>query len=397
MDSTELSSPQTQNTVLVVDDNEDNLPLLKAILESAKFTVYTASSVQNAREILTEPGRSIDLVLSDISMPVETGFDLLSWMRNPANQLSHTPVLLITAALPEEENRVKGLSMGAVDYIVRPINNQELTLRVKNALEHYKQFRSLRSTLESSEDMAMTGRILAAANHEIRNLVGLINITSEQALTAAERGLDMKPGSAGFQSLSALSQMTKLLTQISRDLNTHIHAEKISTRVCSARDILDEVFNIARQKISAISVERPKANDQLYVYADATRAKQIILNFILNALDAITEKGPESSGRISVLVTENGPEKLQIRITDNGIGLHQAETRTAFEPFQTTKAVRGGKGLGLWLCSRLAQAMGGRIALESNGPATGATALLELRRGEAPRQHDFNINDYLMD
>jgi C4-dicarboxylate-specific signal transduction histidine kinase len=131
--------------------------------------------------------------------------------------------------------------------------------------------------------------------------------------------------------------------------------------------------------------------------ADATRVKQILLNFLLNAVDAINEKGPQTSGRINLKVTESNQGLLQIRVTDNGIGLLKPQKTSSFEPFKTTKAVRGGKGLGLWLCARLANAMGGRVILESEGPGLGATAVVELRRSEAPLKDDIDINDYLTD
>ena len=395
-----MTFSDSRSTVLVVDDTSDNLTLLKAILESSGFDVLTADSVTNARRILatqkTDNAPAADLVLSDISMPGETGFDLIEWMRSPENNLTQIPALLITAALPEDENRIKGLALGAVDYIVRPINNQELILRVRHALEHYKQFRRLRSTLESSEDIAMTGRILAAANHEIRNIVTLINITSEQAVKAAEKGELMQPGSAGFESLTTLLQMTKLLTNISRDLNSHISAEEIRTTSCSVKSILDDILAISAHKLKSFVVERTGPLD-FYVSADATRVKQIMLNFLLNAADAIKEKGAPTSGRITLKVTESSPGQLQIRVQDNGIGLIKPQTKSVFEPFQTTKAVRGGKGLGLWLCARLAHAMGGRVLLASEGPGLGATAILELHRCDAPLANDFNINDYLTD
>lgn len=385
-----------KNTVLLVDDNMDNLELLRAIFGSAGFQVFIATSVAEARSILANKTFIIDLVLSDISMPVETGFDLLVWMRSAENKQDHLPVLLITAALPEDENRIKGLSLGAVDYIVRPINNQELILRVRNALEHHKQFRSLQRSLETSEDMAMTGRILAAANHEIRNIVGLIKISSEQALASAERGEIMKPGSYGFQCLSSLSSTTNLLTQISRDLNSHINAERIHTVPCNIRALIEDVLSLTMQKLKGLHVETDGALDHYFVMADATRVKQILVNFIFNAIDAISEKGLLSSGRIEVKITENSPDTLQIRVKDNGIGLINARRQTTFEPFQTTKAVRGGKGLGLWLCSRLAQAMGGTIYLESKGPGLGATSVIELRRCAPPVQDDFTLEDYFI-
>lgn len=394
MHSAPADSP---SSVLIVDDNDDNLELLRAIMGAAGFNVLMASSVADARKILSSASRAVDLVLSDISMPIETGFDLLSWIRCPENGTDQIPVLLITAALPEDSNRIKGLSLGAVDYIVRPISNQELVLRVRNALEHFKQFRSLQRSLETSEDMANTGRILAAANHEIRNLVGLIQISTEQAMCSAERGDNMKPGSQGFQSLSALSKMTHLLTQVSKDLNAHINAERIRTSSSNVREIIDDVLTLTTLKLNGIQIDVHAINDHYFVMADATRVKQILLNFVLNALDAIQEKGPITNGRIDLKVTESSSDTLQIRLRDNGIGLITESRRSEFKPFETTKAVRGGKGLGLWLCSRLAKAMDGKIFIESKGPGNGATAVVELKRSLPPQTDDFNIQDYFIE
>ncbi len=158
--------------VLVVDDLEDNRELMRGIFQVDGMKVTTVDSVVNARRHLVND-HNFDLVLSDISMPDENGFDLLEWMRSQQEHISIVPVLFITAALPQDEHRIRGLMMGAIDYIVRPVSNQEIILRVRHAVEHFQKFRELRRSLESTEDMAMTGRILAAANHEIRNLTGL--------------------------------------------------------------------------------------------------------------------------------------------------------------------------------------------------------------------------------
>ncbi len=386
-----------ENIVLIVDDNEDNLQLLQAIFDSAGFRTLKASSVAAAEAVLSKGPPEVDLVLSDISMPGETGFDLLRWIRDPINQVHQIPVLLITAALPEDVHRIMGLSMGAVDYIVRPINNQELVLRVKNALEHFKQFRSLQRSLENSEDMATTGRILAASNHEIRNIVGLIHICAEQALGSAGRDESMSPGTSGFQSLSSLSKMTKMLTDIAKDPHSYIHTERIRTSSCSVRDIIDNMLSLTEQKLRGIQIDRSFVSDQYYVRADATRVLQILLNVSLNALDAIEEKGARSKGRLEIKVTESSHDTLQIRVSDNGIGLVTAAKKIEFQPFETTKAVKGGKGLGLWLCSRLANAMEGSIFLESKGPGFGTTAVLELKRATPNRDTDLNINEYFID
>lgn len=381
--------------VLVVDDLEDNRELMRAVFQSEGMTVTCVESVAEARREL-QSGHSIDLVLSDISMPDETGFDLLEWMRSQQEDIRIIPVLFITAALPEDHYRVHGLMLGAVDYMVRPISNQELILRVRNAVEHFQRFQELRRSLESTEDMAMTGRILAAANHEIRNLTGLILMTSERTMAMAQRGQPISPGSNGFECVKTLHKTACLLAEVSRNLNAHITNERVHVEVLNVIPLIHDVLELVRPRLADVMIDVTTLHDDGYVLADPTRLKQVLINFIFNAHESIFERGA-GGGRIDVQVVDQQNGEVSILIRDNGIGLPRQEIRTDFEPFRTSKSVRGGKGLGLWLCSRFAQAMGGSIALESKGPGSGATSTIRLQRAQKPSEFAINIEDYLGD
>lgn len=380
--------------ILVVDDLDDNRELLRAIFESEKISVTCVNSVQKAR-LQLQGENYFDLVLSDISMPEESGFDLLEWMREQDERIRITPVLFITAAMPEDHHRVHGLMLGAVDYIVRPISNQELVLRVRIAIDHFQRYQELRHSLESSEDMAMTGRILAAANHEIRNLTSLILLTSERAMTSVQRGQSMAVGSNGHDAIQALHKTARLLADVSRNLNAHVSNEPIHVETLPLQPIVKDVLELVRPRLTHVLLDAHLLDTDDYALADPTRLTQVLINFVFNAHDAILERGA-SGGKIIVRLVQKEDE-ISILVTDNGIGLPKKEVRDAFQAFRTTKSVRGGKGLGLWLCSRFAQAMGGSISLESEGPGTGSTARISLRRAHKPEEFKLRIEDYLMD
>lgn len=387
-------------SILIVDDTSDNRELLSDVFVSEGFRVVTASSVEAARSVLLKSQSTFDLVLSDISMPRETGFDLISWMRGQIESIYNTPVLLITAVFPEDEHRIRGLSLGAVDYIVRPISNRELVLRVRNAIEHFRKYQALQTSLESSEDLAMTGRILAAANHEIRNLTGLILLTSERAMYAAQSSDAFRPDSLGFECMQALHQSARLLAEVSRGLNSYVG--KDLPKLCSVelQSVIQEVVRLVRSKMIDVLIDTEQSASEDYVLADATRLKQILINFLLNASDAMEERGLNSvQGHIVIRIVEAGPNQVAISVKDNGIGLPKADTRREFIPFRTTKSVKGGKGLGLWLCQRLATEMKGYITLESAGPLCGATAKVALTRTVKPigSKFDVNIEDFFVD
>ncbi len=113
--------------VLVVDDDTRTRDLIRRNLERAGFRVTTAASAREARGRMR--GLLFDLAVVDIMMEGESGLSLLRWMRGT----SRMPVLLLTA-MGEPEDRVKGLELGADDYLPKPFEPRELALRIRSIL-----------------------------------------------------------------------------------------------------------------------------------------------------------------------------------------------------------------------------------------------------------------------
>ena len=116
--------------ILVVDDSETNLVLLEAILEDDGFDVEIAFSVKDAESSLQ---KSIpDLILLDLLMPNENGFDLLRKLKTN-DRFSTIPTIIVTA-FANDENKITAREMGAIDIIEKPINIPDFLQKVYNAL-----------------------------------------------------------------------------------------------------------------------------------------------------------------------------------------------------------------------------------------------------------------------
>lgn len=385
--------------ILVVDDNVGIVRLLATLFEEKGIHVDTATSVREARQQLLNARGNYDLVLSDISMPGESGFDLLRWMKGYDSPNPDVPVLLTTAQMPEPENRVLGLSLGAVDYVVRPIEMEELVIRVLHAMADFQRVKSLKANLENSEKMAMVGRILAAFNHEIKNLSAIVKLSADQVHDnlldgpMAELSKD--------ESLQILRQSSDLLAQVTRDLGGIITGDKPRLGPVDLVEVATMIGRImgTRVRPSRLFFELPPT--PIWVLANDLQVKQILINLILNAADAIHEihdDGGVPQGNIIVSIQSHQPESWTIHVRDNGIGFKDAGERREFEAFRTTKQLRGGQGLGLWLCSKLAHDMGGSLVLRSDGPLKGVEAGLTLKSSNPPVQEAvFDISSYLTD
>jgi two-component system phosphate regulon response regulator OmpR len=115
--------------LLVVDDDRRIRLLLSRYLNSEGYRVTTAETAQEARAKLD--GLKFDLLILDVMMPGESGFDLARAIRAG----SMVPIIMLTAR-SEAENRIQGLELGADDYVAKPFEPRELSLRIANILKH---------------------------------------------------------------------------------------------------------------------------------------------------------------------------------------------------------------------------------------------------------------------
>lgn len=116
--------------ILIVDDSETNLVLLEAILEGDEYNVQKAYNAREALELLTESVPH--LILLDLLMPNENGFDLLKRLKS--NDIFKKIPIIIVTAFANRENRIIAKDLGAVDVIEKPINIPEFLEKIKSAL-----------------------------------------------------------------------------------------------------------------------------------------------------------------------------------------------------------------------------------------------------------------------
>lgn len=114
--------------LLVVDDDDRIRSLLKKFLGNSGFRVSVASNAAEARRLLR--GLSFDLLVLDVMMPGETGFELTKSLR----EIDNVPIILLTAK-GDSDDRIEGLSLGADDYLPKPFEPRELVLRIKSILK----------------------------------------------------------------------------------------------------------------------------------------------------------------------------------------------------------------------------------------------------------------------
>ena len=129
-------SAETSAHLLIVDDDDRIRDLLKAFLARAGFRVTAAPDAAGARRMLEL--FDLDLMVLDVMMPGETGFELAAWLRAQPGRKGRTPVIILTArGLPDD--RIEGLRLGADDYLPKPFEPEELVLRIGAILRRARE------------------------------------------------------------------------------------------------------------------------------------------------------------------------------------------------------------------------------------------------------------------
>ncbi|HEU5072398.1 MAG TPA: adenylate/guanylate cyclase domain-containing protein [Verrucomicrobiae bacterium] len=141
------ATPPPRGHVLVVDDEEQNRMLLRDSLEAHGYEIAEAADGEQALQQIAE--RPPDVVLLDVMMPRMDGFEVCRRLKNnPAT--AGIPVLMVTA-LSERKERMMGVAAGANDFLNKPVDIQDLTLRVRNAAQLRRLFAQLQQEQEKSE------------------------------------------------------------------------------------------------------------------------------------------------------------------------------------------------------------------------------------------------------
>jgi PAS domain S-box-containing protein len=235
----------------------------------------------------------------------------------------------------------------------------------------------LQEELQHSQRIEALGQLAAGVAHDFNTLLGSILGYSELLL---ERSVDGKLRRAAHEIRASAERGAAL----ARRLLAFGRRRRAASEHLDLNGLLAGMDNMLGRLIGAsISLRLEPTPHPVWVHADPGLVEQVVVNLVLNAVDAIT--GP---GRIVVAVRDDGSDRVALVVSDTGCGMTDEVRRQIFEPFFTTKPGKG-TGLGLSTVSGIVQQNGGSIRVDSRpGAGTTFTLLLPRSRSSPPRAAD---------
>jgi len=368
-----------RHTVLIVDDDEKNIKLLKAMLRKENYDLVGAGCGEDALHITAE--RSPDIILLDIMMPGIDGFEVCRRLK--ANEETKAVPVIIITALTEKQDRVKAMEAGADDFLNKPIEKTELVVRVKSLLR-IKDYHD--QLLENNREIMDKNRYLQELEkakeglshmivHDLRNPLTAISMTVELMQIHAENLNDSqkKAMSNIVQRCDDLNSMIQSILDIQLMEEGKVKPEMAAADIVAlTEEQLQQISYQIKNEKKHLTFTKPELLPKLHL--DAALIKRVISNLMSNAM-----RHTSNEGKIEIDIRYE-PEEHQIMfsITDNGDGLAPEYHEKIFEKFEQAslklKGVRRGKsGLGLTFSKMAIEAHGGKIWVESEGEGKGST------------------------
>jgi two-component system, sensor histidine kinase and response regulator len=349
--------------ILLVDDRDDNLEVLAALLEEPGVELLRASSGTAALELLLV--HEVALALLDVHMPDMDGFELAELMRG-AERTSRVPIIFVTAARPEPVRLFRGYEAGAVDFLYKPIDAQLLRSKVAVFIELFRQRQLLAAQVDEHKELLATAELLIAVlSHDLRAPLGAIR-TAGQLLTRLCPGND-DVGFVAQRIDSSSRRMARLITQL-LDFTT----ARMGRLPIRAQDVdLDELSDTAVSDFREISgrLQREVIGDSRGTW-DPDRLLQVLSNLIGNAVQHGVPDTP-------ITVRIDGSDAHTVLIVVENIGAIPKEMQDElFSPFVRSEGAATGTGLGLYIVDQIARTHGGDALAHSRDERTVFTVRL---------------------
>jgi len=350
--------------ILIVDDVKANLISLEALLETIdpNFNVIKANSGMEALEyaLSIQP----KLIILDIQMPEMDGFEVAQLLKANKNT-QDIPIIFLTAAYKSEEFVEQGFGLGAVDYLTKPIDENQFANRINlytKLIKSIEENRKKDAILNEQSKLVSMGEMIGNIAHQWRQPLSVIStgVTGMQV----EKEYGLLSDEKFEKTCTMINNNAQYLSKTIDDFRNFVKGERIKKRFNLKNDI-DSFLHLVEGSIKKANINIIlNLDEEIVLDGYENELTQCFINIFNNSKDVLVNQ--ENTNRFIFITTELKNDKVIIKFKDNGGGIVPEAINRVFEPYFTTKHQSQGTGLGLHMTYNLiVDGMGGSIDIKN--------------------------------
>ncbi|CAN5176907.1 hypothetical protein BH23VER1_BH23VER1_33920 [soil metagenome] len=358
-------------TILVVDDQQQNIQVVGATLRAIGYEIVPAASAEEATTRLA--ARLPDLILLDVRMPGTSGIAFCRQLRSDP-LTAHIPVVFLSAA--DDSNLiVEALEAGGIDYITKPFNKAELLTRVRTHLSLKRARDDLSRVIAKQEEF------IGVLAHDLLNPIGAISMSAQILLSGKVENPDTLRKLASTIE-EASDRAARFIRSVLDDFAASHSGNALDPEATDVGALATEVVSLHQAAAGAksITLEYEPPSGAVEALADRAALGRVLDNLISNA---IKFSPPDTTVTISVEALAAGG--AEVSVSDQGPGITEEDRPRLFGRFVRLSARPTGNeastGLGLSVAHDLAQLMGGELRCDPD-PGEGTRFVVSLAATE---------------
>jgi signal transduction histidine kinase len=374
------NTPILDNSILLVDDEQDIRDILQLALTDAGYDVLEAENGRQALELFLE--KRPPIVLTDIKMPVMDGIQLLQRIKQEAPD---TEVVMITGH-GDMDLAIRSLKHEATDFITKPIHVDALEIALKRVgekilmrrrLQEYTTNleRLLKEKSELQDHLSSLGLMIGSISHGIKGLLtGL-----DGGMYLLESGLTKKDDNRIDEGWETVKVMVERIRKMVQDILFYAKKRDLQWEQVDVTSFAQEVARMVAAKVEKLPIDLTcdiEATmgackiDPGYVHA-------ALMNIFENAIDACQRRADCPQHELRFCVWAQG-DKIKFSVSDTGVGMDEETLSKLFTVFYSSKG-RKGTGLGLFIANKIVEQHGGSIDVKSK-PGQGSCFTITIPR-----------------
>jgi len=354
-------------SVLYVEDDIDIAEEIEFLLSNYFPNLTIAYNGQEGLEKFKE--HSFDIVLTDIQMPLMDGITMSKHIK----EISPETPIIISSAFSDSKYLLQAIDIGVTDYIIKPVTSDKIFQAFNKVLENlynkvelqrkYKELEIAKN--EAIEAEKAKDAFLSNMSHEIRTplnaIIGFITLLQESKLSFKEQDYLNIIQNSSHSLLSIINDILDFAKIRSGNFSIDPYEVDIANEISNVTELFSS--KVFEKNINFLTYIDPKIPSLVKI--DAVRVKQILSNYLSNAV-----KFTPDNGSVELNITYDSTSKsIRAYVKDSGIGIRKENLSKIFNPFSqeddSTARNFGGTGLGLSISKKLAELMGGDVWLES--------------------------------